>query len=129
MALGNKGKGIIQGRDSRQGLIKMRQINLQHAKMAQINIANWIDKNNKKNEAYICLCQEPYINNSRAALQPRTSNIYIGGNQNDPRTAIYTSRNIPAWYIENLSNRDITTIVVKLNRRETLIASIYIDSN
>ena len=94
--------------------------------MAQINVANWIDK--IKEETFICLCQEPYVLNSKASMQPRTSNNYIGGNGDTPRTAIYTSKNIPAWFIESLSNRDITTIIIKINRRETMVCSIYLDS-
>ena len=119
--------GILQGGDSKQQLIQIRQINLQHAKMAQMGVGNWIDKN--KEETYIFLCQEPYVHDGKAAMQPRTANIYVGGNKDTPRTAIYTSKNIPAWFIENLSNRDITTIVAKINRRETMICSIYLDSN
>lgn len=63
-----------------------------------------------------------------ALMQPRTSIKYIGGQGNHPRTAIYTSETIKAWYIESLSHRDLTAIVVKINNRETLILSVYLDS-
>ena len=53
---------------------------------------------------------------------------YIVGQGNHPRTAIYTSKSIKAWYIESLSHRDLTAIVVKINNRETLILSVYLDS-
>ena len=94
--------------------------------MAQITVGNWIDK--QKDGLYICLCQEPYVYQNNALMQPRTSLKYIGGQGNHPRTAIYTSEAIKAWYIESLSHRDLTAIVVNINRRETLILSVYLDS-
>lgn len=60
-------------------------------------------------------------------MQPRTSTKYIGGPGNYPRTAIYISQAIKAWHIETLSHRDLTAIVVKINNRETLILSVYLD--
>ena len=36
--------GIVRGVDSAVRQIKFLQLNLQHSKMAQINISNWIDK-------------------------------------------------------------------------------------
>ena len=93
--------------------------------MAQTGISNWIDKHRK--ETYICLCQEPYVYNNNAQMQPRTSSKYIGGQGLTPRTAIYTSTNIKAWFIEALSNRDATVIVVNINKRETMIVSAYLD--
>ena len=53
---------------------------------------------------------------------------YIGGQGQHPRTVIYTSKSIKAWFIETLSNRDLTAIVVKLNNRETLVISAYLDN-
>ena len=95
--------------------------------MAQINVGDWIDKH--KGGTYICLCQEPDVYQNKAAMQPRASKKYIGGNGNIPRSAIYTSKNIEAWYIGELSNRNVTEIVVKLNGRETLIICCYLDRN
>ena len=60
-------------------------------------------------------------------MQPRTTQKYIVGQGKTPRTAIYTSNSIKFWYIEELSNCDITVIVVKLNKRETMIISSYLD--
>ena len=119
-------RGIVQGADSTVKQVKFLQLNLQHSKMAQISIGNWIDK--QKNHPYICLCQEPYVYQNNTQMQPRTSTKYIGGQGNHPRTAIYTSKTIKAWFIETISNRDLTAIVVKINNRETLILSAYLDS-
>ena len=117
--------GIIGGRQDTITSIRLLQLNLQHSKLAQINLNNWIDKHKQDN--YICLCQEPYIYKANASMQPRTSSKYIGGQGSTPRTAIYTSPTIKAWFIEELSNRDITVIVIKLNKRETMIVSGYLD--
>ena len=94
--------------------------------MAQINVSNWIDKN--KNTPYVCLCQEPYVYQNNALMQPQTSQKYIGGQGCHPKTAIYTSKTIKAWFIETLSHRDLTAVVVRLNNRETLFISAYLDS-
>ena len=49
-------------------------------------------------------------------MQPHTSTKYIGGQGNHPRIVIYTSKAIKAWHIESLSHRDLTAIVVKINK-------------
>ena len=59
------------------------------------------------------------------ARKPKSCNTYCS--EKSPRTAIYLSRNIVAWYIESLSTRDITVIQTKIKSRETLIASVYLD--
>ena len=92
-------RGIIRGTDSSVKQVKFLQLNLQHSKMAQITVGNWIDK--QKDGLYICLCQEPYVYQNNALMQPRTSMKYIGGQGNHPRTAIYTAKAIKAWHIES----------------------------
>ena len=116
--------GIIRGADRKQ--IRFLQLNLQHSKMAQITVGNWIDK--QKDGLYLCLCQEPYVYQNNALMQPNASMKNIGGQGNHPRTAIYTSKAIKAWFIVSISHRDLTAIVVKIYNRETLIISIYLDS-
>ena len=53
---------------------------------------------------------------------------YIGGQGNHPRTAIYTLKAIKSRYMGSLNHRDLTAIVVKINSRETLVPSVYLDS-
>ena len=117
--------GIISGTDSSVIGVKFLPLNLQHSIMAQITVENWIDK--QKDGLYICLCQEPYVYQNHALMQPNTSTKYIGRHGNHLRTGIYTSKAIKAWYIESTSHRDLTAIVVTINNRETLIMSIYLD--
>ena len=61
-------------------------------------------------------------------MQPLTAKKYYHQDGNN-RTAIYTSKIIKAWYLENLSSRDAVVIVTRINNRATMIASIYMDYN
>ena len=74
------------------------------------------------------LVQEPYLYKNKPAIQPLSAKKYYTKNPNN-RTAIYTSKNINAWIIEHLSNKDATVIVCKIEGRTTVIASIYMDYN
>ena len=123
----NGQEGVVRADNSDPGVITVKQINLQHSKMSQMNVNNWIDWH--KSSRYICLVQEPYVYNQIASNQPRTATRYVGGDNNTPRTAIYISKNLNAWYIEELSNRDATCIIIKINNRQTMIASIFLDRN
>ena len=105
--------------------ISCLQINLNHSKLAQDCVANKIKAlNNKQSEFIICV-QEPYVYRSIHARKPKSCNTYCS--TNSPRTAIYSSQNIIAWYIEALSTRDITAIQTRIKSRETLIVSVYLD--
>ena len=81
--------------------INIIQVNAQHARQAQMNLNNWIDK--QKQGKYLMLIQEPYIYKQKAAMQPKTANKYTGGNGKSPRTCIYARPGIPIWYLDQLS--------------------------
>ena len=103
--------------------ISCLQINLNHSKLAQDCIANKIKSwNNNQTEFIICV-QEPYVYGSKHARKPKSCNTYCS--EKSPRTAIYLSKNLVAWYIESLSTRDITVIQTKIKSRATLIVSVY----
>ena len=104
--------------------ISCLQINLNHSKLAQDCIASKIQAfNNKQTEFIICV-QEPYVYGAKHARKPKSCNIFCSDN---PRTAIYLSKNLTAWFIESLSTRDITVIQTKIKSRETLVVSVYLD--
>ena len=106
-------------------VINCLQINLNHSKLAQDCVANKIQSwNNKQTEFIICV-QEPYVYGSKHARKPKSCNTYC--NDSNPRTAIYLSKNIIAWFIESLSIRDITVIQTRIKSRETLVVSVYLD--
>ena len=105
--------------------IEFIQVNLNHTKLAQDNIAREIVKFNKKSTNFILCTQEPYVHGGKHARKPLSCTVYTC--KSNPRTAIYTSNNLNCWYIEALSNRDCTVIQTKINSRQTVIASIYLD--
>ena len=105
--------------------ISCLQINLNHSKLAQDCIANKIQAFNNKQTEYIICVQEPYVYGSKHARKPKSCNTYCS--DNSPRTAIYLSKNLIAWFIESLSTRDITVIQTKIKSRETLVVSVYLD--
>ena len=49
------------------------------------------------------------------------------GVQKNPRTLIYTDNNRPAWFKESLSDSDITVVQTTINKRSTLLVSVYLD--
>ena len=105
--------------------ISCLQINLNHSKLAQDCVANKIKGLNNKNTEFIICVQEPYVYGSRHARKPKSCNTYCC--EENPRTAIYASKNLVAWFIESLTTRDITVIQTKIKSRETLIVSVYLD--
>ena len=124
---GDDQEGVMRTDNSDPGVITVKQINLKHSKMSQMHVNNWIDWH--RSSRYICLVQELYVYNQIASNQPRTATRFVGGDNNTPRTAIYIGKNLNAWYIEELSNRDATVIIIKINNRQTMVASIYLDRN
>ena len=101
------------------------QINLNHSKLAQDCVANKIKSFNNKQVEFIICVQEPYVYGGKHSRKPKSCNTHCS--DNNPRAAIYLSKNIIAWYIESLSTRDITVIQTKIKSRETLIVSVYLD--
>lgn len=84
--------GVTEGELEQRGCphpqsIVVKQLNIQHSKMSQMHINNWIDW--QKEDRYICLVQEPYIYKEATCNQPKTATKYAGGEGNSPRTAIY----------------------------------------
>ena len=105
--------------------IQFIQVNLNHTKLAQDNIAREIARFNKNSTNFIIGTQEPYVHGGKHARKPLSCTVYTS--KSTPRTAIYTSNALNCWYIEALSNADCTVIQTKINNRQTVIASIYLD--
>ena len=110
---------IIMQQNESAAAISCLQINLNHSKLAQDCIASKIHSFNNKKEEFIICAQEPYVYGSKHARKPKSSNTYCV--DKNPRTAIYSSNNIIAWFIESLSTRDITVIQTKIKSSETLV--------
>ena len=97
------------------------QLNLQKSKQGQIEIGKRIRKLNQSKTPFLCLVQEPMMYRNKLSLQPQSCNRY--NHISKPRTAIYTDKNTQAWYVESLSNGDITVIQTKIRNRSTMIIS------
>ena len=111
--------------ESEKVSINIVQANLQKAKLAQTEISRKINKYNKANEEFIVFVQEPMVANNKAVWQPNSCKKF--GIENNPRTLIYTDKNRQAWFMESLSNRDLTVVQTKIYNKSVLIVSAYLD--
>ena len=98
---------------------------MQKSKQGQLEVSRKIQASNKKQLPFIHFVQEPMVIHGRAAWQPTSCKKF--GVQKDPRTLIYTDINRPAWFVESLSNSDITVVQTTINNRSTLLVSLYLD--
>ena len=108
--------------------INLLQLNLNRTKLAQDDISRRIGKINIKNpvELFIFCIQEPYIFKKQHARRPLSCKVFCA--KENPRTAIYCHEQLQnTWFIESLSNRDCTVIQTRINKKDTIIASIYLD--
>ena len=80
--------------------ISCLQINLNHSKLAQDCVASKIQAMNNKQVEFLVCVQEPYVYGGTHARKPKSCKTYC--NDNNPRAAIYLSKNITAWYIDCL---------------------------
>ena len=60
-------------------------------------------------------------------LQPNSCKRFAIGNS--PRATIYTSRNLNAWAVEELSSQDSTAICLEISNKTVLVISSYLDYN
>ena len=94
-------------------------------KQGQLEVSQRIQASNRRQLPFIHFIQEPMVIHERAAWQPTSCKKF--GVQRNPRTLIYTDINRPAWFVESLSNSDITVIQTTINNRSTLLVSLYLD--
>ena len=104
--------------------MQVTQTNLQKSKLGQQEVSQKINKFNKNNVPFIYFVQEPMVVNGRPAWQPNSCKRFGYVNK-----LIYTDNNSKAWYMESLSGPDITVIQTTINRKSTLLLSVYLDIN
>jgi ribonuclease HI len=109
------------------GSIKFLQVNLQKAKLGQIEMGGRIKELNKKGEPFICFIQEPQVFKNSLAGQPTSCNIQCV--QGACRSVIYHSNNLHVWFLEHLSDKDTTVSQTRLGGKSTVIISSYFDIN
>ena len=110
---------------NKEDTLQVTQTNLQKSKMGQLEVSRKIYAFNKKQLPFVHFIQKPMVTQGRAACQPSSCKQF--GVQNNPCTLIYTDINRQAWFVESLSTPDITVIQTTLNRKSTLLVSVYLD--
>ena len=60
----------------------------------------------------MCLVQEPCTSHSKSINQPNS--VQCSAAKGLVRMAIYISTNTGAWFIENLTNKDLVAVLVKI---------------
>ena len=69
----------------------------------------------------MCIIQEPYTSLSKIINQPNSVQKFAA--KGLARAATYISKNTPAWFIENLSNKDMVVVQIKIDQQDVLIVS------
>ena len=105
--------------------VQFIQGNLQKSQTGQIELNKRISKLNKEEENFVCLIQEPYSSRSRIIYQPNS--VHKFATKGLARAAVYVSKTIPAWFIENLSSKDLVAVQIRIGQQDVLIVSAYMD--
>ena len=105
--------------------VKFLQCNMQKSQHAQIDLNRRIRHMNNAQERFICCIQEPCSTNNKLVCQPNSVQRF--GQRVCPRTCIYADKNTESWYMEALSNRDLTVIQTEILKQQVLVASVYLD--
>ena len=108
-------------------LLQVTQTNLQKSKLGQQEVSRKIQSYNKNNTPFIYFVQEPLVVNGKPSWQLTSCRHF--GVLTKPHTLIYTDNTTQAWFIESLSTPDITAIQTTINKRSTLLLSVYLDIN
>ena len=102
--------------------IACAQVNLHKCFTANLNCNNWIGDNH--GQPRIALFTEPYVSEYEVkGFDYNLFNVFTG--VKNTRSGIITTKNIQAYMLSHLSNRDQTVITVKLERQTIVLASIY----
>ena len=103
--------------------ILFKQVNLHRAREASYQLNNLVSPSPS-----ICLLQEPYTAFGRVANVPANHKCVPATQMiSRPRTAIFIPKHMPYIHLEQLSNPDISVILLSTDRGKVLIASIYLD--
>ena len=103
--------------------LQVIQINLNKAHAAQIELLNKINKLN----TYIAFVTEPFCYKYKLSLPPKNSTIIPHKRTGQPRTAIYCSKDLNLSELDHLSNRDMVVGIMRMERKEVILISLYCD--
>ena len=99
------------------------QVNLNRCKQAQFNLNTDLDKAG----TFIALVQEPYYANYYISLVNKQITCIPADRRGQPRAAIFASSNQAITEIAGLSSKDTAAGVLKIEVKNTLIISMYMD--
>ena len=118
-------KENLKPRKTNRPRVQFIQGNLQKSQTGQIELNKRISHLNKAEENFVCLIQEPYTSHSRIINQPNSVQKFAA--KGLARAAIYISKNTTAWFIENLSDKDLVVVQIKIGQQDVLVVSAYMD--
>ena len=96
-------------------IIEVTQVNMQKARLAQIELLNKLNKTKNK---YIIMTQEPYCYKASLALLPQNAKTIPTDKNGQPRAAIYTSKALHMEEISELRHRDLAAGLVTLEGKK-----------
>ena len=99
------------------------QVNLNKCKQAQLNLNTDLDKAG----TFIALVQEPYYGNNYMSLVNKQITCIPANRQGKPRAAIFASSNQAISEVGTLTTRDTAAGILKIEGKNTLIISMYMD--
>ena len=118
-------KENLKPRKGELNQVKFLQCNMQKSQHAQIDLNRRISEMNKDRQSFICCLQEPCSIKSKLISQPNSVQRF--GKSICPRTCIYVDAKTDAWFLEDLSTKDITAIQVSILKQHMVVVSAYLD--
>lgn len=108
-------------------MLSIKQINLHHSKGATALVGKSLRVTQTNNLPLIYLIQEPWTRNCRVMGfdQDRTKLFYHRSTKN-PRSCIAVTGVQKVTFLPQLSDSDVTTILVNINKDKVIFSSIYL---
>ena len=108
-------------------IVNVLQINLHKSALAAAELQN---NNMTLSDNYLFLIQEPSLYKGKFRNKPPSAVTYPSSFVSEnPRAAIFSSRKLNMLELPNLEDRDCAVGLIKINKRSTMIASVYLDCN
>lgn len=97
--------------------IRVKQINLHHAKSATALISSEFAKAQTFKQKLVVLIQEPYfVGNNRMDFDLQKCNLFCLPKGDKARTCIAATKDIPITILPQFCNGDITTVLINIVR-------------
>ena len=104
-------------------MLKFRQLNLQHCKLAQDHLIHELSKSKSSD---ILLLQEPYNYKSKIKGVPKNYQVYSCENS---RAAILAPKSFNLWFCPEFSSKDFSVCLLNSKNYKLYLISAYLDIN